>query len=109
MPKTDPDEWEVISAFPLDRAIADGVLVPVFAHRWQELSGGKPIVATSHLYHQQANHTLWQIWVRFCIWRKNVMPTLPDADRMFKTAVSGQTIWVDETPEAITLMYSEDY
>jgi hypothetical protein len=61
MSKPDPDEWEVISAYPLERAIADGLLVPVFA----EIAGDKPIVATSHLCHELTYNTLWQIWTQF--------------------------------------------
>ena len=34
------------------QAIADGVLVEVFKNRWEELSGGKPIVATAHLFNE---------------------------------------------------------
>jgi hypothetical protein len=37
------------------------------------------------------------------------MPTLPEEDRLFATTLSGKTIWVAETPEAITIMYPEDY
>ncbi len=36
----------VIYAYTLEQAIADGVLVELFKHRWNELSGGKPIVVT---------------------------------------------------------------
>jgi hypothetical protein len=38
------DNADVISAYPLEKAIKDGVLVEIFKNRWGELSGGKPIV-----------------------------------------------------------------
>ena len=44
----DPDE--VITVYSLKEAIDDGVLVEIFKNRWKELSGGKPIVATAHLF-----------------------------------------------------------
>jgi hypothetical protein len=43
------DDAEVISRYPLAQAINDGVLVEIFKNRWEDLSGGKPIVATAHL------------------------------------------------------------
>ena len=46
------DDIEVISAYPLDRAIADGAMVEIFKNRWLELSGGKPIVATANLFNE---------------------------------------------------------
>ena len=33
---------EVIYSYTLEQAIDDGVLVPIFANRWKELTGGKP-------------------------------------------------------------------
>jgi hypothetical protein len=44
------DDANVISAYPLNKAIEDGVLVEIFKNSWHELSGGKPIVATAHLH-----------------------------------------------------------
>jgi hypothetical protein len=43
------DDAEVISSYPLQQAIKDGILVEIFKNRWDELSAGKPIVATAHL------------------------------------------------------------
>jgi hypothetical protein len=41
---------EVIAVYTLERAIEDGVLVEVLKKRWKDLSGGKPIVATAHIF-----------------------------------------------------------
>ena len=43
---------EVITVYSLKQAIEDGVLVEIFKNRWSELSGGKPIVTTAHLYEE---------------------------------------------------------
>jgi type I site-specific restriction endonuclease len=37
------DDAEVISTYPLQQAIKDGILVEIFKHRWDELSQGKPV------------------------------------------------------------------
>src|SRR5207245_8393324 len=44
------DDADVISTYTLQQAIEDGVLVEIFKNRWKTLSGGKPIVATAHLF-----------------------------------------------------------
>ncbi len=103
------DDADVISAYPLDRAIEDGVLVEIFKNRWPELSGGKPIVATAHLFKEVSLAGLMEIWNEFVHWQKNVMPTLREVDRLFHTTMNGETVWVIEDGVAFTLMYPEDY
>jgi hypothetical protein len=56
------DDADVISKYPLAQAIADGVLVEIFKNRWDELSNGKPIVATSHLTGDISLAGLMEIW-----------------------------------------------
>jgi hypothetical protein len=59
------DDAEVISAYPLKQAIEDGVLVEIFKNRWDELSNGKPIVATAHLTQEISLARLMDIWNAF--------------------------------------------
>jgi hypothetical protein len=103
------DDADVISAYPLEQAIEDGVLVEIFKNQWQELSGGKPIVATSHLFNDISPAGLMEIWNEFVQWQKHVMPTLPEAERLFHTTMNGKTVWVIADDAAYTLMYPEDY
>jgi hypothetical protein len=103
------DFGDLISVYSLERAIEDGVLVEVFKNRWQELSQGKPIVATSHLFSQVSLAGLLEIWNEYVKWRTNVMPTLPEADQMFVTTMDGEKVWVLEEGAAFTMLYSEDY
>jgi hypothetical protein len=103
------DDAEVISKYPLDKAIADGVLVEIFKNSWDELSGGKPIVATAHLFSEISLAGLMEIWNEFVQWQKYVMPTLPEAERLFYTTMNGETVWVIEDGAAFTFMYPEDY
>jgi hypothetical protein len=103
------DDAEVISKYPLEQAIADGLLVEIFKNRWPELSGGKPIVATVHIFHEISLAGLMEIWNEFVQWQKTVMPTLPEAERLFTTTMNGKTVWVFADGAAYTLMYPEDY
>ena len=105
----DEEFGEIISVYPLERAIEDSVLVEVFKNRWSELSQGKPIVATRHLFSQVSLAALLDIWNEYVVWRANVMPTLPEADQMFVTTMDGEKVWLLEDGAAFTLLYPEDY
>jgi hypothetical protein len=99
----------LIIEYTLQQAIADGVLVEVFKNRWQQLTHGKPIVATDHLYNEVSLAALFEIWNEYVHWRKNIMPTLPEAEQMFTTTMNGKKIWLIEDGQAFTMMYPEDY
>ena len=103
------DEAQVISVYSLEQAVADGVLVEVFKKRWKELSGGKPIVATAHLFGQVSLAGLLEIWNEFVEWRKDVYPTLPEEEQMFVTTMNGEKVWLIEDGDAFTMLYPEDY
>jgi hypothetical protein len=103
------DDADIISAYPLQQAIKDGVLVEIFKNRWHELSAGKPIVATAHLFNAISPAGQMEVWNEFVQWQKYVMPTLPEAERLFHTTMNGETVWVIEDGAAFTLMYPEDY
>ena len=102
-------EDNVIYAYTLQQAIADGVLVEIFKNRWNELSGGKPIVATDHLFGSVSVAALQEIWNEFVEWRKNVMHILPEEEQMFVTSMNNEKVWVIEDGQAFTLLYPEDY
>ncbi len=99
----------VIYSYSLEQAIEDGVLVETFKHRWQQLSGGKPIVTTAHLFSQVSLAGLLEIWNEFVDWRNNIMLTLPKEDQIFVTTMNGNKVWVIEDGDAFTMMYPEDY
>jgi hypothetical protein len=103
------DEDKVIYEYSLQQAIADGVLVEICKNRWNQLSGGKPIVATDHLFQNVSLAALLEIWNEFVEWRKNVMLTLPEEEQMFTTSMNNEKIWVIEDGQAFTLLYPEDY
>jgi hypothetical protein len=103
------EDKNIISVYSLEQAIADGVLVEVFKHRWQQLTHGKPIVATAHLFGQVSLAGLFEIWNEYVAWRKNVMPTLPVEEQMFVTTMNGEKVWLLEDGAAFTMLYPEDY
>jgi hypothetical protein len=103
------DDADVISAYSLERAIEDGILVEIFKNRWHELSGSKPIVATAHLFNEISLAGLMEIWNEFVQWQKHIMPTLPEEDRLFHTTMNGKKVWVIADDAAFTLLYPEDY
>jgi hypothetical protein len=103
------DDAVVISEYSLQQAIADGVLVEIFKNRWGQLSGGKPIVATEHIFGEVSLAGLMEIWNEFVDWRNNVKDTLPEEEQMFTTTMNGEKVWLIEDGQAFTLLYPEDY
>jgi hypothetical protein len=103
------DNADMISRYTLEQAIEDGVLVEIFKNQWGKLSGGKPIVATTHLFNAISPAGQMEIWNEFVQWQKHVMPTLPEEERLFHTTMNGKKVWVIEDGAAFTLMYPEDY
>jgi hypothetical protein len=99
----------VIIEYTLEQAIADGVLVEIFKNRWQRLSGGKPIVATTHLFNEVSLAGLREIWNEYVVWREKTKPTLPEEEQLFVTTMNDNKVWVIEDGQAFTLMYPEDY
>jgi hypothetical protein len=99
----------VIYEYTLAQAIEDGVLIEIFKNRWQQLSGGKPIVVTCHLHAEVSLAGLMEIWNEYVVWRTNVMPTLPVEEQMFVTEMNGNKVWVLEDGQAFTLLYPQDY
>ncbi len=100
---------KVISVYSLQQAIADGVLIEICKNRWGQLSGGKPIVVTSHLFGEISLAALLEIWNEYVDWKKRVEPTLPEEERLFATSMNDKKVWVIEGGEAYTFMYPEDY
>ena len=103
------EDTDIITSYPLEQAVADGILVELVKHRWPKLSGGKPIVATAHLSSEVSIAGLMEIWNEFVQWKKTVEPTLPEEERLFKTSMNFKIVWVIEDGTAFTLMYPEDY
>ncbi len=99
----------IISVYTLQQAVEDGVLVELFKNRWQKLSGGKPIVVTSHLHSEISLAGLMEIWNGYVEWRAKVMPTLPEEDQMFVTTMNDKKVWVIEAGQPFALLYPEDY
>jgi len=105
----DFEYFDVISRYSQKQVIADGVLVELFKNRWEMLSGGRPILATSHLYTEVSLEGLREIRNEFATWRREAMPNLPEEERLFATRMNDRKVWVIEDDSSFTLMYPEDY
>lgn len=66
-------------------------------------------MATRSLFEDVSQAGLMEIWNEFVLWRREVMPTLPEEEQLFATEMNGRKVWVIEDGAAFTLMYPEDY
>jgi len=103
------DEATLIAEYSLEQAIADGELVEVFKEMWETLSHGKPIVVTRRLFEDTCLHLLFGVVTQFVHWKTNVLPKLPEEERLFTDKVKGKKVWVLEDAQAITVLYPEEY
>ena len=103
------NDKNIIASYSLQQAIENGVLVEIFKNRWPQLSGGKPIVATAHLFEEISLAGLLEIWNEFVEWKHKLEPTLTEEERLFKATMNMETVWVIEDGDAYTLMYPQDY
>lgn len=87
----------------------DGMLIPVFRNRWQQLSGCKPIVATSSIYSEFSLAAIMEVWNGFVEWVKYEKGDLKPEDRLFHTQMNGKVIWVIDDQQAYTIMFPSDY
>jgi hypothetical protein len=94
-----------IYEYPLQQAIADGVLAEVFQNRWDELTGGKTLVATSHILAALSLAAVQEIWNEFVAWREHN----PGSEAVFATTMNGRKVWVLEDEQAFTVLYPEEY
>ncbi len=105
----DFEDTDIVSRYSWQQAVEDGFLVELFKTSWPKLSGGRPILVTGHLHDNVSLAGLMEIWNEFAGWRRNIMPALPEEDRLFHTQMDGKKVWVIEDESAFTLMYPEDY
>lgn len=103
------DEWTVISSYPWQQAVEDGLLVELLKHRWYELTGDIPLLATAHIFEEISLAGLMEIYNEFVMWRRDIMPTLREQDKMFVSTMNGNAVWLIEDGTTFTLMYPEDY
>jgi hypothetical protein len=61
-----------------------------------QLSNGKPIVATAHLFENVSLAGRREIWNEFARWKRYVELTLAEEERLFSTKMNEMTVWVIE-------------
>jgi hypothetical protein len=101
------EDVEIIDAYPLSQALADGILVKLCDIRFGiEI---KPLVATSHLLAEIDRESVMKVWDEYVTWRQTIMSKLKEEDQMFVTKVNGKKVWIIEDGAAFTAMFPEDY
>ena len=103
----DPDE--VITIYSIREAIEDKAVIEVFKDEWDQLSRGKPIIASMNVYEGVRFEDLVRIWNDFVFWRKYIMRKLPERERLFSTEIGYKTVWVIDYKVCFMMMYPEDY
>lgn len=98
---------DVIYSYSWQQAVEDGTLVKVFENRWEQLTHGKPILATIGVSSEFSLAALMEIWNDFVIWKKKVEPE-SQKEEMFNTKMNGKTIWVTEDA-VYTFLFPEEY
>lgn len=99
----------LIYSYTLQQAFDDAVLSPLWPTRWEQLTGGKPLVVTAAIKADLSDAALVDIWNDFVTWRREVAPTLPDDEKLFSTTMNGETVWLIEDGQAFTILYPSDY
>lgn len=100
---------EPISVYTVDDGINDGLLVPIFQNRWDQLAGGGTIVATATVHAEFSLAALREIWNDYIHWgraRGRKMDDFP-----FVTKMNGRTVWVSHdggAPGVHTILFPED-
>ncbi len=108
----DPDFWDdapVVHTYTWEQAEADGQIFRIFESRWEQLSGGKPILATIGVSSAFSLAACQEVWNEYAGWRRDVEPTLAEEDKLFSTTMNDQTIWVIEDGLTFVLMLPEEY
>jgi len=101
------DDFEIISTYTLEQAIADGVLIPILSSDWDWLTHGKPVVATAAIVHDVPELELKRMWNAFAKLRNRVK----DAGErpLVKNQYNGKTIWIVEDEVSVAYMYPNEY
>lgn len=93
-----------IYAYTLSQAVQDGVLKVIGR------AEGKPTVVTRAISQNMSVPECLERFLSYFRWKADIAPTLPEEERLYSQRASdGQTLWVIEDGQAITLLYPNDY
>jgi hypothetical protein len=124
MATNDKDFWAdavIVSEYPWQQAVADGILHPIWQLHWKELTGDplKPLLCTTNLlaeirermssFPEHSTETLFAIYAMYLRWELDVKPTLAEEDQMFEHTWNGIRIWCIDDGTTITLLLPSDY
>lgn len=95
---------QIVSTYTASQAVEDGELVELFKNRWEQLTHGRPILATSHVFESFSLAAFQEMYNEYA--RKAVTQ---EQKELFVTKMNNQKVWVVGSPESITFMFPEDY
>lgn len=93
-----------ISVYSTDQAIQDGQLVELFKNRWQQLTHGQPMLATSNIFEAFSLAAFQEMWNEYVTKAKT-----PEQQELFTTKMNDRTVWIMNDHYTITFMFPEDY
>lgn len=82
------------------QAIEDGILGEVFKNRWNQLSNGKPILATSSILAEFSLAAIIEMWNSYAVNRQ--------PGHIFCTKMNGENIWITFDGIVYTIMFPSD-
>ena len=94
----------IISSYTTDQAVDDGYLVKILPHRWEELTHGKPIMATSNIVNKISLAGIMEIWNEYATKAKT-----QEQKELFVTKMNNKKVWVIDDGAVYTILYPEDY
>lgn len=97
------DDWPVISQYSWQQGVEDGELVEILKHRWPELTGGKPLLATIGIHSAFTLAAIMEVWNGFVEWSQS------HTDWLFSTTMNSQTIWLIADETTFTILFPEEY
>ncbi len=104
MTKEEPEI--VVYEYSHQQAVADGVLVELFKNRWSELSNGKPILASSHIFEAFSLAAFFEMWNEFVLGKKG---ETVEPGYMHETKMNDRKVWIIFDGGVYTFMFPEDY
>lgn len=102
-------DFYVVHSYTLSDAINDGVLVPLFLDEGKYPADGKHVVATSNLLDAIGVEATLKVWDEFQVWKRDVMPTLPEEDQLYAPVVGEHELFIIEDSVSYCIMLRTDY
>jgi len=94
----------IISSYTANQAVEDGYLVELFKNRWLELTNGKPLLATNHIFNEFSLAAFQEMWNEYVTKAKT-----QEQKELFVTKMNSKKVWIIDDGSVFTFMFPEDY